>query len=126
MGASFRIPLNLPHAATCAVRVMARLREELRDPESSVAFAAANQLTRYLRPYHLDGENPPGAEGIIATVEALALARQMVDSIKTERLGNDRLGQCVRNLFECLEEGEEGAELGLVAGENPRSIQRPV
>jgi hypothetical protein len=41
-------------------------------------------------------------------------------------LGHDRLGQCVRNFFECLELGREGAAISLRAGENPRSMQRPM
>ena len=38
---------------------------------------------------------------------------------------SDRLGQLVRNYFECLELGAEGAEISLRAGEDPRSLQRP-
>ena len=51
--------------------------------------------------------------------------RKIARGIATAGLGRDRLGQCIRNLFECLELGEEGAQLGLLAGENPDSMQRP-
>ena len=46
--------------------------------------------------------------------------------IERLKLGSDRLGQHVRNLFECLELGEEGAQISLRAGENPNSVQRPL
>jgi hypothetical protein len=54
------------------------------------------------------------------------LGRQLVDAMEAARLGGDRLGQLVRNLFECLELGKEGAEISLRAGENPGSLQRPI
>ena len=47
------------------------------------------------------------------------------DDIEKNKLGGDRLGQAVRNLFECLALGEEGAAISLRAGENPRSTLRP-
>ncbi len=126
MEAAFRIPLNLPHAATCAARIVARLADSPGVPAESRAHYSARALLRFLAPFRMEGENPPGAEGIVAGIEALSLARQLVEEISHERLGNDRLGQSIRNLFECLERGEEGASQGLKAGEDPRSIQRPV
>ena len=48
-----------------------------------------------------------------------------MDEIEKAGAGADRLGQQVRNLFECLELGEEGAAISLRAGENPRSLLRP-
>jgi hypothetical protein len=49
-----------------------------------------------------------------------------VDAIEALGVGEDRLGQNVRNLFECLGLGQEGAEISLRAGEDPRSLMRPV
>jgi hypothetical protein len=53
------------------------------------------------------------------------LARALVDQIERAGAGSDRLGQHVRNFFECLSLGEEGAAISLRAGEDPNSIQRP-
>lgn len=57
--------------------------------------------------------------------EAAVLGRALVDVFEQSHVADDRLGQCVRNLFECLGWGREGAEISLRAGENPRSLQRP-
>jgi hypothetical protein len=71
-------------------------------------------------------ENPPGPLAAEIRDRAAALGRRLVDQVEGGGLGHDRLGQCVRNLFECLELGREGADISLRAGENPRSLQRPV
>ena len=70
-------------------------------------------------------ENPPGDLGAKMRDRAALLGRRLVDQIEAAGIGHDRLGQCVRNLFECLELGPEGAEISLRAGEDPRSMQRP-
>ena len=57
--------------------------------------------------------------------EAAAIGRELVDAVVASQLTSDRLGQLVRNLFECLELGAEGAQISLAAGENPDSLQRP-
>jgi hypothetical protein len=49
----------------------------------------------------------------------------VVDDIEKSGVGYDRLGQAVRNLFECLSMGEEGSRISLRAGENPGSTMRP-
>ena len=41
-----------------------------------------------------------------------------------QRARGDRLGQCVRNLFECLGLPNEGRRVSLACGENPDSIMR--
>ena len=87
---------------------------------------AAQELVQLLTDYLFSGENPPPPQAHRVCEQAAMIARRFVDEAERERVGYDRLGQCVRNLFECLERGEEGAELGLRAGENPRSLQRPV
>jgi hypothetical protein len=48
-----------------------------------------------------------------------------LSTFERDGIADDRLGQAVRNLFECLELGEEGAEISLRAGENPDSALRP-
>ncbi|MCU0317304.1 MAG: hypothetical protein MUC92_12000 [Fimbriimonadaceae bacterium] len=117
--ASFDIPLNLPHAAKVAQRLVGRL-----DPTSPKSHALAQQLAEFLNPCAY--EEPSPAEAVITSSEALALLQLVVAAIVEEGQGNDRVGQAVRNLYECLERGEEGARQGLVAGEDPRSPQRPV
>ncbi|HXE72081.1 MAG TPA: hypothetical protein VNO81_05430 [Candidatus Nitrosotenuis sp.] len=123
----FRVPLNLPHAATIVGRIALTLERGCHpDPVPAEARSLVDQLYALLAPYKLYGENPPEPEASQVRQEAAALARELVGAIEAGNLGEDRLGQCVRNLFECLELGEEGALLSLRAGEDPRSPQRPV
>ncbi len=124
----FAIPLDLPHAGTIARRIE-RLLSEGTDAGGVSARGALNLVARLLEllePYRLEGENPTEALARPIVAEAAALGRQLVDEIERRGIGFDRLGQCVRNLFECLELGEEGATISLRAGENPASAQRPV
>jgi len=84
----------------------------------------AEQLSAYLFRNASGDDNPPDA--LTIRDEAANMARQLVDSIEAAHMGGDRLGQLLRNLFECLELGKEGAEISLRAGENPNSLQRPI
>lgn len=125
--ANFQIPLDLPHAGTVAWRI-----ETLLDGSGAAGaeFDELQKICRGLRtllePYRSEGENPGTDEECAQIVQIAAeLGRQIVARIAKLGLGGDRIGQCVRNLFECLELGEEGAKLSLVAGENPRSALRP-
>ncbi len=111
----FRIPLNLPHAGTIALRIEYHLQGIEAGPE---VMEPVERLIELLAPYREAGENPPE--------EAAGLGRRIVDSIERLQAGHDRLGQAIRNLFECLELGEEGARLSLRAGENPQSPLRPI
>jgi hypothetical protein len=128
MSPFFEIPLDLPHAGTIAFRIAHRLAVHGPDfpPESAALLQAVNDLTAILQPYKACGENPPGAEGQRVVQDARRLGRLIVDEIERLNWGEDRLGQRIRNLFECLEHGEEGAAISLRAGENPHSLQRPV
>lgn len=128
MAPHFRIPLNLPHAGRIATRLSAcveGLEDHHKRPMPAMA-AEAQRLVQLLADYLFTGENPPAEEARTRCEEAAAVARRFVDAVEREGVGYDRLGQCVRNFFECLELGEEGADLGLRAGENPKSLQRPV
>lgn len=127
MGAFFDLPLNLPHAGTIALRIARRISMHGPHflPESASLLQAVGDLAAILQPYMLSGENPEQAEAQRVAQESLRLGRLIVDEIERLRWGEDRLGQCVRNLFECLERGEEGAQLSLRAGENPDSLLRP-
>jgi hypothetical protein len=117
------VPLNLPHAGRIARRLVTYLHRD--GHEHTVAAGTANQLVDLLDPYYESDENPPAAHAQEIRQKAAALGRLFVDQVERSALGDDRLGQCVRNLFECLELGREGAALSLRAGEDPGSMQRP-
>jgi hypothetical protein len=118
----FRIPLNLPHAATVALRLVHHLQ---RKPGSGRAADAAREIVVILMPFRAQGENPAPVEAASVADDVASRTRDLVATIEAEKLGGDLVGQAVRNLFECLERGEEGARLSLRAGENPDSALRP-
>ncbi|HEX7900872.1 MAG TPA: hypothetical protein VF950_24150 [Planctomycetota bacterium] len=113
----FRVPLNLPHAATISARI--------RYHRQGAADESTRKLVHLLDPYREREDNPPPEEAKRVADEAAALARQIVDEIEAAKVGHDRLGQAIRNFFECLTLGEEGAAISLRAGENPKSSLRP-
>ena len=124
--AFFDIPLDIPHAGRLADRIVElldRMAEE-GGGEADEAIAAAEKVSKLLFRYTESDDNPPDA--LRLRDEAAALGRALVDAIEHSGIVNDRLGQYVRNFFECLELGEEGAAISLRAGENPTSLQRPV
>ena len=119
----FKIPLNLPHAGRIAERILVLLdREGLPGPD---AEKTAHRLASLLEPYFQSEENPRPDTANRVREEAAKLGRQLVDHIERGGLGHDRLGQCIRTLFECLELGPEGTVISLRAGEDPKSFQRP-
>lgn len=124
----FKVALNLPHAGRIARRIVKLLQAPgaAAGADAAEARRAASELLILLDPCTELDENPPGDLGKKVRDRAAALGRRIVDCIERGRIGHDRLGQCIRNLFECLELGREGAEISLRAGEDPRSIQRPV
>lgn len=111
----------MSHAATVSRRIYVLLASEC--GRESQALAVASQLVRLLDMHSQTDFADAEAEG--DRQDAARLGRELVDAIEAEGLGHDRLGQCVRNLFECLAMGREGAEISLRAGENPNSLQRP-
>lgn len=114
----FQIPLNLPHAGHIARRILSLL-------DTPGQSGTAARLADLLAPYFNSGESPRTPVAARVSDQAAVLGRQLVADIKRDNLGHDRLGQCVRNLFECLELGREGAVIALRADESPRSLQRP-
>ena len=124
----FDIPLNLPHAATVASRILYHLNrvQQVHPGKGSDAVALAADLADVLRMYKFQDENPPPEEAKSVVEEAAKLGRALVDAIERGGCGDDRLGQTIRNLFECLALGQEGAQLSLRTGENPDSALRPV
>jgi hypothetical protein len=125
--AYFDLPLNLPHAGRVAERI--RRLVEQRAVATDLRFmrlgATAEALDDLLTPYRLNDEDPPIEKADPVRRQAAELGRRLVDEIARSGLGEDRLGQCIRNLFECLALGEEGALISLRAGEDPGSLQRP-
>lgn len=125
--AHFQIPLDLPHAGRLADRLVTLLSRHFEELELDCpdVMDAAERLQSFLVPFTEMDENPPEVEGLIARDEAAELGRALVAQLEAANVRGDRLGQLVRNLFECLELGEEGAAISLRAGENPASLQRP-
>lgn len=113
---------NLPHAGTIAVRILYHLQR--RDAPAELQ-SRATTLALLLEPLRDAESDPSEAEAAPLAEEAARQAREIVGEIERRKLGDDRLGQAVRNLFECLGLPEEGAALSLRAGENPRSPLRP-
>jgi hypothetical protein len=115
--------INLPHAYTILGRI-ARCVDVQRNPppEETAIPALLTELEHLLRDYP---EDPKPDIAIPVAVQAAAIARSLVAEIEKVGYRGDRLGQCVRNLFECLDFRQEGAELSLRCGERPDSPMRP-
>lgn len=123
----FNIPLDLPHAGRLADRLIQMLEKtaDRDDPQFDELFDRAERLGSLLYKYMASEENPIESEAKEIVAEAASLMRSIVADVERLSLGYDRMGQVVRNIFECLELGEEGASISLRAGENPNSLQRP-
>src|SRR5947207_3215034 len=123
--AHFDIPLDIPHAGRIADRLLTLLGRytEERSVEAPEVTETAEKIWALLFRFTGEEDNPLDAPRI--RDEAAQLGRQLVDEMERAGLAGDRLGQLVRNYFECLELGAEGAEISLRAGEDPRSLQRP-
>ncbi len=118
--------LNLPHARTIVQRIGRSLEAlgafgEAGNGHAAPLAAAFDDVEQRLRGFD---EDPPPEEALPAADEAAALARALVAAILATPIRGDRLGQHVRNLFECLGLPEEGAEQSLLCGEKPDSPLR--
>jgi hypothetical protein len=118
--------LNLPHARTVLQRIGRSLEAlgafgEAGNGHAASLVSAFEAVEQRLRGFD---EAPPAEEALAAADEAAALARVLVAAIVATRTRGDRLGQHVRNLFECLGLPEEGAEQSLLCGERPDSPLR--
>lgn len=123
--AHFLVPRNLAHAATIIRRIEHRLGDEIHEnPEADELLSQVQELHDLIGKYEGE-EEPIETEGQQVAEAAVVSARKLVDEIEKLSLGEDRLGQTVRNLFECLGFAEEGAEISLRAGEDPNSLMRP-
>lgn len=126
--AHFDIPLDLPHAGRLAGRIQRLLEKHCEElgADAPDAVDIADKLDSLLFKYSVTEENPADAEANEVREQAAALGRELVAALERANIASDRLGQFIRNLFECLELGEEGAAISLRAGENPNSLQRPI
>lgn len=124
--AHYDIPLDLPHAGRMACRILELLERHCEEHaiDAPAVFDHAERLDGLLFKYEEEDENPSPAEAKTVREQAAATARDLVTALEAAGIRGDRLGQYIRNLFECLEMGEEGAEISLRAGENPESLQR--
>ncbi len=126
MPAFFQLPLDLPHAGRLAFRISHRLARYHGLAGHAELLEHVEALLSLLRPFELADENPPEPAASEAKGRALELLRTIVAEIERLECGEDRVGQYVRNLFEVLEAGREGAMQSLRAGEDPDSVLRPV
>jgi len=126
--AHYDLPLDLPHAGRMAGRIVELLEHHCEEHgiDAPGVFDVAERLDGMLFKYVEQDENPSGAESDEVRERAALFGRRLVDELEAAGIRGDRLGQYVRNLFECLSMGEEGASISLRAGENPRSLQRPL
>lgn len=125
--AFYNVPVNLPHAATVANRIEARLAamQVFDNPEAEALIVLIDSLQETIGKYE-GADDPSDKESEEVVEKAAAIARNIVNEIERLNSGEDRLGQLVRNLFECLGLGKEGAEISLRAGEDPNSLLRPL
>jgi len=124
--AHFDIPLDIPHAGRIADRLLTLLGRHVEetDIDGAATLETAEKIWSLL--FRFTGEDDNPADAMRIREEAAALGRQLVVDMERAHIAGDRLGQMVRNYFECLELGAEGAEISLRAGEDPRSLQRPM
>jgi len=115
--------INLPHALTIVGRLIYYLaQKDQAEPGKVDVRDLLDEMERDLSPYTID---PPIAEALAAAIDLGEKARAVADQIVLAGHRGDRLGQCVRNLFECLGYAEEGAQRSLECGERPESPLRP-
>lgn len=116
--------INLPHAHTVVTRLMRYLGDRT-DPIAVESTPIPEQLASLNSLLVKFPTDPPAEVAMKASVAAAEHARSLAAEIIRAGYRGDRLGQCVRNLFECLGLPLEGAELSLQCGERPDSPLRP-
>jgi hypothetical protein len=120
------VNVNLPHARTIVARIWRTLEAmgafgEQGNGSGSALSLALEALDEESRPY----EEDPRLEQALVAADAIAeRGRALVAAIVETPARGDRLGQFVRNLFECLGLADEGAALSLECGERADSPLR--
>lgn len=116
--------LNLPHALTIVGRLALYL-----EPRREPVPVEETQVREHIEAlYELLGthtEDPPADVALPVAMQAASRARLLAGEIVRAGYTSDRIGQCIRNLFECLGLAAEGAALSLTCGERPDSPLRP-
>ncbi len=120
------VNINLPHARTVAARIGRSLEAlgAFGEEGNGGAFGlvrAYEELEGSLRGFD---EDPPFEKALAAADAVAQQSRNLVLAILATPVRGDRLGQCVRNLFECLGLPQEGQRLSLECGERPDSPLR--
>src|SRR5262245_2127303 len=97
--AFYNVPVNLPHAATVANRIEARLAaiQVFDNPESEQLSVLIDHLQETIGKYE-GADDPPDKESEEVVEKAAAIARNIVNEIEQLNAGEDRLGQLIRNL----------------------------
>jgi hypothetical protein len=120
------VRINLPHSRTIIQRIARSLEAlgafgEEGDGGAVALHAACEALKEEAEPFDED----PAFEDTLRAGDRIAeKARGLVSAVLGTTARGDRLGQLVRNLFECLGLPEEGAALALDCGERPDSPLR--
>jgi hypothetical protein len=120
------VNINLPHARTIVQRIGRSLEAlgafgETSNGGAQGVHEAFERLEQAVEPF----EEDPAQDAALKAADAVAeLARALVGAILETPARGDRLGQHVRNLFECLGLAEEGAAISLRCGERPDSPMR--
>jgi len=120
------VRINLPHARTILLRIGRSLEAlgafgEAGNGGALGLHGAFESLERALREFD---EDPPAELALRGADAAAQQGRSLVAAILATPCRSDRLGQHVRNLFECLGLAQEGADLSLQCGEHPDSPMR--
>jgi hypothetical protein len=117
--------INLPHAKTIAERIE-RMLEALgaHDAAGNGQGELAERLGELVKQLAPFVDDPGPDDSLHAADQVAVTARALVDAIEHAGLRHERLGQHVRNLFECLGLQEEGAVLSIRCGESPDSPMR--
>jgi len=120
------VRINLPHARTVLARIGRSLEAlgafgEAGNGGALALHQAFDALGKELEPFD---EDPPEAQALRIADALAERGRELVAAILETPARSDRLGQHVRNLFECLGLPEEGAELALRCGERADSPLR--
>jgi len=120
------VNVNLPHARTIVSRLGRTLEAlgafgEAGEPDDPALGAALDDLEGAVQGFD---EDPPFEEALRAADAVAERGRALVDALLKTPFRSDRLGQIVRNLFECTGLPQEGADLALLCGERPDSPLR--
>lgn len=120
------VQINLSHARTIVSRIGRSLDAlgafgEQGNGGALTLHAAFGSLAAEVEEFDED----PAFERAIEAADAVAVrGRALVEAILETACRGDRLGQSVRNLFECLGLPEEGAALSVLCGESADSPLR--